>query len=84
MLAVQFHPHAIERMNERGATRKEVATTIEAGEQYDVNYNRIGFRRNFVFEGNWQNKFYRFKQLEVIAVKEQNQWLVITVIVKYF
>ena len=24
MLAVQFHPHGIERMNERGATRKEV------------------------------------------------------------
>lgn len=84
MATIKFHPHALERMQERGASRKEVKATIEEGVQYAANFNRVGFQRNFTFEGNWQNKFYRFKQVDVIAVNETTQWMVITVIVKYY
>jgi len=30
-MAVRFHPHALERMNQRGATEKEVVDTVAAG-----------------------------------------------------
>ena len=32
-MLVRFHPHALERMKERGATDGEVETTVKEGEQ---------------------------------------------------
>jgi len=49
-----------------------------------VKFGRIGFRRNFNFEGMWRGKKYNTKQVEVYAVKENDDFVVITVIVKYF
>jgi len=46
--------------------------------------NSTGFRRNFLFESNWRGKYYETKQLEVYAVGEGEDWLVITVSTKYF
>jgi len=80
---VRFHPHALERMLERGATEDEVRAAIESGERIVAKYGRSGFRRNYPFDSEWQGKWYANKQLEVYAVEEQD-WLVITVIVKYF
>jgi hypothetical protein len=44
---------------------------------------RSGFRRNFVFRGEWRGRRYDTKQVEAIAVEEDG-WLVPTVIVRYF
>jgi len=62
----------------------EVRATVEHGEEYPVRFGRSGFRRNFAFEGEWRGKYYRTKQLEVIAVAEGDRWLALTVIVRYF
>jgi len=48
---VRLHPHARERLAERGATEQEVAATIEAGEKFPAKFGRTGFRRNFTFGG---------------------------------
>jgi hypothetical protein len=82
-IKVKFHPHALERMLERGATEKEVIETIRYGEQFNAKYGRFGFRRNFQYEGKWHGHHFSTKQIEVFAAKE-NEWLVITVMVKYF
>jgi len=72
-------------MAERGATETEVRATVEHGEQYPVRFGRSGFRRNFALEEEWRSKYYRTKQLEVIAVAEDGElWLALTVIVRYF
>jgi adenylate cyclase class IV len=71
-------------MDERGATEKEVRLAVEEGEQFKAKFGRIGFRRNFVFEKQWQRKYYKTKQIEVYAVQEGEDWLVISVIVRYF
>ena len=42
-MAVRFHPHARERMNERGASEDDVKVAIEQGEQFQVKYNQTGF-----------------------------------------
>ncbi len=83
-MAVQFHPHAKERMLERGTTESEVVLTLENGEQFPAKFKRTGFRRNFVFNNYWRDKYYKNKQVEVYAVKENDDWLVITIITKYF
>lgn len=49
-MKIRFHPHAQERMRERGTTEEEVRAAIEGGERFPVKYNRTGFRRNFPFD----------------------------------
>jgi hypothetical protein len=53
-MTVRFHPHARERMKERGATKAEVIATVEQGERFPAKYRRYGFRRNFPFGGTWR------------------------------
>jgi hypothetical protein len=76
--------HAREKMLERGIDDDDVRITIEHGEHFTAKYGRFGFRRNFVYLRHWQNRFYSAKQVSVITVKEENTYLVVTVIAKYF
>jgi hypothetical protein len=82
-LRVRFHPHALERLSERGTTEAEVIATIEGGEQFAAKFGRLGFRRNFPFHGEWKGRHCGTKQVQAYAVQEDG-WLVITVIVRYF
>ena len=83
-MTVWFHPHAKERMAERGSAEKEVVLVIETGERFEAKFGRTGFRRNFVYEKKWRDQYYKTKQVEAYAVQEGNDWLVISVITRYF
>jgi hypothetical protein len=83
-MAVRFHPHARERMGERGATQAEVVATVHDGERISARFGRTGFRRNFAFNGEWRGKRYRTRQVEAYAVSEGDDWLVITVLTRFF
>jgi hypothetical protein len=80
---IRLHPHARERLAERGATEEEVLAAVREGERFPAKYGRAGFRRNFAFDAEWRGRVYATKQVEAYAVDE-NGWLVITVLVKYF
>jgi hypothetical protein len=82
-MEVRLHPHAQARLVERGATEVEVVETVRGGERFSAKYGRTGFRRNFPFYGMWRGREYATKQVEAFAVDE-NGWLVITVIVRYY
>ena len=71
-------------MEERGASESEVVVTIQRGERIAARFGRTGFRRNFSFDGPWRGNDYSTKQVEVYAVEEGGDWLVITVITRYF
>ncbi len=58
--------------------------TVLNGEEFPAKFNRTGFRLNHSLEGLWRGKFYNTKQIEAYAVWENDHWLVITIIVKYF
>ena len=60
-----------------------VATVLE-GETFQAKFGRTGFRRNFPFDGTWRGKRYATKQVEVYAVREDDGWLVITLVARYF
>jgi len=82
-VSVRLHPHAVARLAERGATEAEVIATVEGGERFAAKFGRTGFRRNFPFGDVWRDRTFATKQVEAYAVQEQG-WLVITVIVKYY
>ena len=76
--------HARERMEERLVSDEEVTFTVESGEQFPAKYGRVGFRCNFKFEAEWNGKFFSTKQLEVYAEQEEMDWIVISLITKFF
>ena len=82
-MKVKLHPHVKERGAERGATEAEVIAAVSKGERFPAKFGRTGFRRNFSFDDEWQGRSYKTKQVEAYAVEEDG-WLVITVMVKYF
>lgn len=82
-MRVRLHPHAKDRLKERGATEDEVIATIERGERFAAKHGRTGFRCNFQFDSDWKSRRYSTKQVEAYAVEEDG-WLVITAIVKFF
>jgi hypothetical protein len=81
---MKLHEHARARMLERGASEGEVLATFIEGERFPAKFGRQGFRRNFQYDRTWRGRRYTMKQVEVLAVPESDDWLVITVIVKYF
>jgi hypothetical protein len=80
---VRLHPHAVQRLDERGATEAEAIATVESGERFPAKLGRTGFRRNFPFGAERGGRWYATKQVEAYAVEEDG-WLVITVIVRFF
>jgi hypothetical protein len=71
-------------MAERGAREDEIAATIAQGERFPGKFGRTGFRRNFRFDDQWRGRFYKNKQLEVLAVLEEQDWPVIAIPVSIF
>ena len=69
---------------ERGATEAEVVATVKQGERFPVKFGRTGFRRNFPFKQEWRGRRFATKQVEVYAVREGPDWLVISFVTRYF
>jgi len=82
-LNIRLHPHARDRLEERGVNEEEVFNTVREGEKFPAKFGRTGFRRNFVFNQEWRGRRYVHKQVEAYAV-EENGWLIITVIARFF
>jgi hypothetical protein len=57
-MPIKFHPHALERMEERKATEDEVIATIAEGEEFPAKSGRAAFRRNFYFGARWRGRLY--------------------------
>jgi hypothetical protein len=83
-MIISLHPHARERMEERGVKEAEVMATVSEGEQFPAKFGRTGVRRNFLYNEQWRGRFYATKQVEAYAVHEEDAWQVITVIAKFF
>ena len=81
---IQIHPHALERMAERGATQADVWETVATGTAADAKFGRRSFTQQFPFGGRWNGVVYATKEVEVIAKQEATGWLVVTAIVRYF
>lgn len=83
-MSVRLHPHAVNRLVERGATEAELVATVEEGEQFPAKFGRTGFRRNFPFNQTWRGRRFATKQVEAYAVREGADWLVISFVTRYF
>ena len=84
-MTVRLHPHARDRLKERGATPAEVIHTVRHGRRARAKFGRTMFSHLFPYNAQWHGNFYASKRVEAFAAKEPDAtWLVITVIVKFF
>ena len=81
---VRLHPHAKQRMLDRGATETMIIPAVQGGSSFPAKYGRTGFRRVFAYDTAWRGRQYANVKLEAIAVQDAGDWLVLTVIVKFF
>jgi hypothetical protein len=75
---MKLHSHAVARMRERGASDEEVVSALAGGERFRAKFGRNGFRRNIVFDGLWRGRRSHMTQVEVFAVLEDGDWLMIS------
>ncbi len=83
-MKIEIHPHAAQRIRERGATAGQVRETVTKGMRSAAKFGRAKFRRVFTFGKSWNGKRYAKQQIEAFAAIIPDGWLVVTVIVKYF
>jgi len=83
MVLVELHPHARERASERETTEEEIVETVRTGESYPVKFGRMGFRKTFKYARIWRGRRHANKEVEAIAVKISEGWLVLTVITRF-
>jgi len=81
---IQFSPHAREKMLDRGASESEVEAAIRTGSPEPARKGRSMFRKNFVFNRQWREKYYAVKQVAPIVVEEVDRLVVVTVFGYYF
>ncbi len=83
-MAIIIHPHALQRMEERGASNEEVRLTIEMGQVSPARFGRQRYGMTFSFRNYWRTQFYKYKHIEAYCVIDGDDIIVVTVVVKYF
>ena len=81
-MKIQIHPHAAQRIRERGATVARVREAVLLGQQSPAKFGRVVFRRVFDFGQRWNGQHYAKQQIDAFATTMNGGWLVVTV--KYF
>jgi hypothetical protein len=71
-------------MRERGATVREIQSTVQAGQASPAKFGRTRFRHTFAFNASWNGKHFSRKQIDAFAASITGGWIVITIIVRYF
>lgn len=84
MKAIVLSPHAVEQMEERGATVAEVEQAIREGVREGAKRGRWLYRMNFEYNGEWLGEHYAIKQVAPVAVEERDRLVVVTVFTFYF
>lgn len=79
-----FTNHALERMKERGASREEVIQTIRQDTRSPAKQGRTAFQHTFDYRREWNGTYYDHKEVTAYAVEEGGEWVVITVICRYY
>ena len=83
-MIIKIHPHAAQRIRERGATTARVRETVIRGKSSPAKFARTKFSLTFPYGNVWNGTKYEKQQIEAFAATIPGGWLVVTVIVKFF
>jgi hypothetical protein len=81
---IRLSAHARQQLEFRGAAEQQVIDTIRSETWEPAKHGRSGCRKNFVFNSEWNKKYYSTKQIRPIFVDEPDEIVVVTIYVYYF
>jgi hypothetical protein len=79
---IRFSKHALNQIQFRGTTLEEVITAISESPWDFANEGKLECRLDFIYNKEWNGKYYEVKQVRPIFVEEE-EIVVITVYVYY-
>lgn len=84
MKPIRLSGHAKEQLYFRGTTEEEVIETINTSKWQPAELERLECRKDFIFENEWNKKYYKIKQVRPIFAEEDTVIVVVTVYTYYF
>lgn len=85
MKPVKLSGHAKEQLVYRGVTEEEVVETISSSTTWQpAELGRLECRKDFLYEKEWNKKYYKTKQVKPIFAEEETEIVVITVYSYFF
>jgi hypothetical protein len=79
-----FSKHALAYTDRRGFTEAEIVEAIRDSEWEPADSGRMQCRKEFIYEKEWNGKYYAFKQVRPIFIEEEVGISVITVYTYYY
>jgi len=81
---IRLSQHAKEQCVYRGTNENEISQAIRTSPWEKAELNRLECRKDFVFEREWNRKYFKTKQVRPIFVEKEDEVFVVTVYVYYF
>jgi len=69
---------------DRSKSKKEIIETIKTSPWQPAELGRLECRKDFIFESDWNKRYYKIKQVKPIFVEEDTELVVITVYTYFF
>ena len=84
MKPIRLSAHATRYTSDRGFTAVEVEEAIHTMPWQPAEQGRLEVRKDFLFAGTWNGRFFQTKQVRPIFVEEADEIVVVTVYTYYF
>jgi hypothetical protein len=81
---VRLSGHALSQLVRRGVSETEVAAAVRGAPWQPAELGRLECRYDVPFDGLWNGRYYRTKQIRPIFVDEPDEVVVVTVYTHYF
>ncbi|MCX8028127.1 MAG: DUF4258 domain-containing protein [Thermodesulfovibrionales bacterium] len=84
MKQIRLSRHAKEQLSFRGTNEEEIIEAIRTTDWKSLESGRLECRKDFIFQSDWNKRYYTTKQVRPIFVEEDNEIVVITVYTYFF
>jgi hypothetical protein len=84
MKQIRLSGHARLQLVFRGVKEEEVVNTIMTSQWQSAALGRLECKKDFVYENEWNMRYYKTKQVRPIFVEEDTEIIVVTVYGYFF
>ncbi len=81
---IRLSGHAKEQLVFRGTSEKEVIETIMTAQWQPAELGRLECKKDFIFENEWNKRYYKTKQVRPIFADEDDEIVVVTIYTYFF
>jgi hypothetical protein len=84
MKPIRLSGHAKEQLIFRGTAEEEIIEAIRTTPWQPAELGRLECKKDFIFEKEWNKRYYKIKQVRPIFAEEDTEIVVVTVYTYFF